>query len=333
MKRTEHFNKITAILLTAVLCAGLLAGCGVQDAGTDAGQSEFVDAVSVEEIIIEDEAVALSESPAAEPEVAECEASGTAVKETADAVIDYSNTEDGYIMVKYLKKTDKKIKAQVKGPETTYTYNLKAKKWTVLPLSDGNGKYQVSVFQNTSGSKYAAKASAAFDVQLEDEFAPFIRPNQYVNYADAENTIAKAASLCKKAKTGLAKVEKVYNYVVKNFTYDKEKAKTVKSGYLPDLDKVLKTKKGICFDYAAVMAGMLRSQEVPTKLVVGYAGEAYHAWISVYVEGEGWIDGVIYFDGESWQRMDPTFASSASKSKSIMKYIGDGSNYTAKYFY
>ena len=97
--------------------------------------------------------------------------------------------------------------------------------------------------------------------------------------------------------------------------------------------RYLKEKTGICFDYAALMAGMLRSQGVPCQLVVGYAGKAYHAWINVWSEEKGWIDGVIYFDGESWQRMDPTFASSADRSDSIMKYIGDGKNYTVKYLY
>ena len=170
-------------------------------------------------------------------------------------------------------------------------------------------------------------------MELEDEFAPYIRPNQYVNYADAPKTMAKAKSLTKKKKSALKKVGAIYDYVVENVSYDRKKAKTVESGYLPDLDSVLKKKKGICFDYAALMTGMLRSQGVPCKLVIGYAGTAYHAWISVWVDGKGWIDNVIYFDGTQWKRMDPTFASGGNKSKSIMKYIGDGKNYTAKYFY
>ncbi len=78
---------------------------------------------------------------------------------------------------------------------------------------------------------------------------------------------------------------------------------------------------------------MLRSQDIPTKLVVGYSGNLYHAWISVYLEGQGWVDDVIYFDGTSWKLMDPTFASSSGQSKEIMQYIGDGSNYRAKYSY
>ena len=81
------------------------------------------------------------------------------------------------------------------------------------------------------------------------------------------------------------------------------------------------------------MTGMLRSQGVPTKLVVGYAGSVYHAWINVWSAEEGWIDGVIFFDGTSWKRMDPTFASSGNSSSDIMDYIGNGANYVAKYFY
>ncbi len=143
--------------------------------------------------------------------------------------------------------------------------------------------------------------------------------------------------LCRRRRNWLGdplqKVEKIYDYVVANLTYDKAKASSVQSGYLPVLDSVLASKKGICFDYAALMTGMLRSQGVPCKLVVGYAGTVYHAWINVWTEETGWIDGVIYFDGTAWQRMDPTFASSGGGSDAIMQYIGDGKNYTQKYVY
>jgi transglutaminase/protease-like cytokinesis protein 3 len=127
-------------------------------------------------------------------------------------------------------------------------------------------------------------------------------------------------------------VAAVYDYVVTNLTYDDERAATVKSGYLPVLDEVLREKKGICFDYAALMTAMLRSQEVPCKLVVGYAGDIYHAWISVWTEENGWIDSAIFFDGHIWKRMDPTFASSDRRSEEIMDFIEHGT-YTVKYLY
>ena len=81
------------------------------------------------------------------------------------------------------------------------------------------------------------------------------------------------------------------------------------------------------------MTGMLRSLGIPCKLVVGYAGDVYHAWISVWSEETGWVDGAVFFDGTTWQRMDPTFASTSGKDPTIMEYIGNGSNYTTKYIY
>ena len=203
----------------------------------------------------------------------------------------------------------------------------------MFPLSDGDGSYKITVYENVSGTKYAVVLSVTESVALTDEFAPFLRPNQYVDYHAGSETVAFAAELTDGISDPLKKVEAVYDYVVKNLTYDKQKAATVKSGYLPVLDDVLKEKKGICFDYASLMTGMLRSQGVPCKLVVGYAGSAYHAWINVWTEESGWVDGVVFFDGQAWQRMDPTFASSGKQSAAIMKYIGDGSHYTAKYLY
>ena len=315
----------------------LLAGCGPAPSHRTEDLSStdvsYVDAVAIEQADLEDEMIALSDAPAALPTMLTPSAPGMLEKRNNKAVIDYSNTQDGYVMVQYTASTDKRLKAQVKGPTTTYTYTLTAGQWATFPLSDGNGTYQFVVYENIEGTKYACVLSQSHAVTLTDEFAPFLRPNQYVDYAPAVNTVAKAEELTRDITEPLKKVEAVYNFVVDSLTYDKQLAATVQSGYLPVLDTVLDKKSGICFDYAALMTGMLRSQGVPCKLVVGYAGSAYHAWISVWSDETGWVDGVIYFDGASWKRMDPTFASSGKQSEFIMSYIGDGSNYAPKYFY
>lgn len=266
--------------------------------------------------------------------VIRAKASGKAVNENCQMIIDYSNISNGYVMVKYKKATKVKLKAQVACPTgITYTYNLTAKKWATFPLSEGDGTYKVTVFTNVSGNSYSMVGSQSFQVKMKDALAPFMMANQFVDYSSNTKCVKKATSLCKKTSTEMKKVKKIYDWTISTFKYDKAKAKKVKSGYLPNLDSVYKTKKGICFDYAATMTAMLRSQGVPTKLVIGYAGSAYHAWISVYSEKDGWLDNVIYFDGEKWNLMDPTFASSSNSSPSIMKYIGNGSNYRAKYAY
>jgi len=261
------------------------------------------------------------------------QAPGIRERRSDAAVIDYSNTAEGYVMAQYTVATDTRLKVIVAGPNTNYTYNLTPQQWTVFPLSEGSGSYTVTVYINVSGTKYATVLSASFTASLNDEFTTFLYPNQYVDYAAAPQTVAKAAQLTRGISDPLEKVAAVYDYVVDTLTYDKAKAASVQKGYLPVLDEVLAKKTGICFDYAALMTGMLRSQGVPCKLVVGYAGSAYHAWISVWTAESGWIDGTIFFDGSSWHRMDPTFASSSNRSDSIMEYIGNGANYSAKYLY
>lgn len=333
MKLSRTFRGIVL-----ALCMVLLVGCAQTEvtAEPDAetgSAAVYVDETIMEAVDLEDEAVALAEAPAPLPAILETVASGEKEKRSDKAVIDYSNTADGYVMAQYTAQTTKRLKVQVKGPVTTYTYNLPQGQWTAFPLSDGNGSYQVTIYENVTGTKYAMVLSVTQTVTLADEFAPFLRPNQYVDYTAASAAVAKAAELTKDMTDPLEKVEAVYDFVVKSLTYDKEKAAAVKTGYLPVLDEVLKAKKGICFDYASLMTGMLRSQGVPCKLVVGYAGTAYHAWLNVWTEESGWVDGVIYFDGQAWQRMDPTFASSGKQSASIMAYIGDGSHYTVKYLY
>lgn len=77
--------------------------------------------------------------------------------------------------------------------------------------------------------------------------------------------------------------------MIEHITYDDVLAETVQADYLPVNDKTLEAGKGICFDYASLMAALLRSQNIPTKLEVGYSGDAYHAWISVYLKEKGWV--------------------------------------------
>jgi len=269
------------------------------------------------------------------PVVRSTAALGKNVLGNSYAEVDASAVSEGYICVRSLAGGSQRIKVLVsKGSGNTYQYNLNTDgNYEVFPLSEGDGTYSVGVYQNVSGTSYAQLFATDIQVDLNSSFAPFLRPNQYVNYSAGSNTVAKGQQLAKSASSDLAVVQNVYNYVVKNISYDYGKASSVTSGYLPRVDHILSCGQGICFDYAAVMATMLRTQNIPTKLVVGYSGKIYHAWISTYITDVGWVNGIIYFDGANWKRMDPTFASSEQQSDRIMKYIENSSNYNPMYFY
>ncbi|MEY8339045.1 transglutaminase-like domain-containing protein [Lachnospiraceae bacterium 62-35] len=261
-------------------------------------------------------------------------APGTTTYGNDKVTIDASNISQGYVMIKY-NGSGGKIKVQIsKSGGETYTYDLNARSaYEVFPFSEGNGSYMVKVFENVSGNQYMQAASSSVNVSLADQFLPFLYPNQYVNFSDSSQAVGIARNLAASAPAQLDIVKNIYNYVTDNLTYDTAKASSVQSGYLPNIDQILAVKKGICFDYAALMTAMLRSQNIPTKLIVGYTGSIYHAWVSVYLDNMGWVDNVIYFDGHDWKLMDPTFASSGGKSQEIMNYIGNASNYKAKYSY
>lgn len=254
-------------------------------------------------------------------------ATGTTTYGNEKATIDASNTDQGYIMIKY-RGSNGKIKIQI-TKSVTYTYNLNARDaYEVFPLTEGNGSYSVKVFENISGNQYAQVCSQTINVNLANEYTPFLYPNQYVNFNQNSNAVAVSNQVVAGAADAMGVVTSVYNFVVDNLTYDTVKAATVQSGYLPNVDSTLATRNGICFDYASLMTAMLRAQDIPTKLVIGYTGQLYHAWISVYLPSQGWIDNIIYFDGQNWSLMDPTFASSGGRS-----HGGGDASYKAKYAY
>lgn len=222
------------------------------------------------------------------PKVLTPSADGVTVYQNDFASIDASNTSQGYVMVKY-NGTNEKVKLRITCPDQScYTYLISDRgAYDTFPLTAGNGSYALQVLENVAGDTYTVSLAQSINVNIEDEFLPFLYPNQYVNFHTDSKAVSKGSDLAKDTYSDLDVVQNIYNYVIKNISYDTEKAQNVSYGYVPDIDDTLSSKKGICFDYAALMASMLRSQNIPTKLEVGYSGDAYHAWISTYIDDKG----------------------------------------------
>ncbi len=243
--------------------------------------------------------------------------------------IDFSNRNEGYVLANYF-GNNPKVKIQIIGPDSiTYNYDL-PKHVTCYPLSAGNGNYKISIYENIGGTKYSLALSKNISVTLNNDLLPFLYPNQFVDFNSSSICISVGQQLASNAKNDLNVVEKAYNYVITNFKYDYDKARNLKAGYLPNIDTTMQTKTGICFDYASVIASMLRSQRIPTRLEIGYAGTEYHAWISVYIKDIGWINGIIQFTGDTWTMMDPTFAST---SKNPIKFVPTKDKYKISFIY
>lgn len=258
--------------------------------------------------------------------------SGENIQGNSYAKVDMSETAQGYVGVKYLGSSSK-VKLQIKCSGQTYTYDIdKIDEYMIFPFSCGDGTYSIEVYENVSGNQYAMVYACSTNVTLEDENLPFLYPNTYVYYSSENDAVVSLTGRVTSGdETQLEIVEDVYDYAVKEIDFDYDMVASVSSGYVPDLEEVIDSGKGICFDYASLMTAMLRISNIPTKLVIGYRGNDYHAWISVYISDIGWVDNVIEFDGKDWTLMDPATVSSGGSAAA--DYVEHEDSYHALYFY
>lgn len=244
--------------------------------------------------------------------------------------LDLSAVSEGYVAVSA--ESESRLKFQVLMGEDTYNYDLPSDGTpAIFPLTCGNGEYRFRVMENIEESKYAEMYSASCDVTMPDEFQPYLRPSEYVPYSESSACVRKAAELASRATDALDVVAQVYDYVCESVAYDTEKASGVQSGYLPDPDETMRSGRGICFDYAALAAAMLRSQGIPAKMIFGYVSpdDLYHAWNMFYTEESGWVTVSYEVRDDTWNRLDLTFSANGADAD----FIGDGGNYADIYTY
>jgi len=232
------------------------------------------------------------------------EASGTVVYTGAGVTIDASHTDQGYVMIR-CEPSEKRLKARIATSAQTYYYDLPGgEAYSVFPLQMGDGAYTVRVMEQVENDLYAVRYGVELQVVLASETVPFSYPNQYVWYDANTKTVQKARELAN-GLTDQAEIADVfYHYVVKHMTYDIQKAETVQKGYLPNVDEALVSGTGICFDYAVLLAVMLRTEGIPTRMLIGTVTpeNLYHAWNSVFLDGK-------------WVWMDPTLDGTGHKEK------------------
>ena len=233
------------------------------------------------------------------------QASGTIVHEGAGVTIDASHTDQGYVMIR-CEPSEKKLKARIGTDLQTYYYDLPGGEgYSVFPLQMGDGVYAVRVMEQVESDLYGIRFGVELDVKLSQETLPFLYPNQYVWYDASTETVKKARELASGIVGDEQITELFYDYVVEHMTYDVQKANTVGSGYLPNVDASLESGSGICFDYAALLAAMLRAEGIPTRMLIGTVmpENLYHAWNSVYLNGKWvWMDPTL--DGMDHRESD-----------------------------
>ena len=112
----------------------------------------------------------------------------------------------------------------------------------------------------------------------------FVRPSPALEKFMAAHDIALGEDPLVSARELCAKLHDVFEYIPGHTRVDSP------------IEEILETGRGVCQDYAHVMASIMRGWGVPCRYVSGYlgpeaAGEATgesHAWVECWFPGVGW---------------------------------------------
>jgi hypothetical protein len=168
--------------------------------------------------------------------------------------------------------------------------------------------------------------------QDSKEARDFLYPEHDIQCDDAE-IVARAREITTGIKSDYEKTKAIHDWMATNIYYDWDAY--LSSSYVCGSVDVLRDKKGVCQGYANLAAALLRSLNIPCRVVSGYglgvstsgAWSIYnidngtnHAWNEVYVSGRWiimdvtWDSDLVYRDGQfnynkgqrGWRYFDPT---------------------------
>jgi protein-glutamine gamma-glutamyltransferase len=122
-----------------------------------------------------------------------------------------------------------------------------------------------------------------------------------------DRTRALAEEITQGLETPYDKVIAVRDYLMANFPYD-----YFPPPQAPETDAVdqflFVDKRGICEHFVSAMVVMLRSLNIPARLVAGYGSGDYNPFTNYYEvranDAHAWVE--VYFPGRGWVPFDPT---------------------------
>lgn len=210
----------------------------------------------------------------------------------------------------------KHMRIMVEKGNDKYYYSLNNNKEN-LPIQLGDGSYTVKILQNTSGNKYKVMDKSTLTVKGSNSLDVYLTSAQPVYWEGKSKLQSLTKSLTQNLKTDKEKVDAFYSYIVNNIKYDSNKINNISTDYVPQLEETIDSKLGICYDYAALFAGMLRSEGIHTKLVKGYKSDMkeYHAWNEVLIDG-------------NWVTIDTTYDAALNNLKNKPSMYKNSNEYT-----
>ncbi len=154
-------------------------------------------------------------------------------------------------------------------------------------------EFTVKIKKNVTVQKYNLPQK---DYNMEyDVDNIYLKPSQKIE-SDNPLIISKANEITYNIQGDYNKAKAIFEYVNLNLTYDTSSQFRNKGAL-----SALKTKRGVCEEYATLFVAFCRASNIPARAITGFMAEGmevgdevlsnsiYHAWAEVYLQGYGWI--------------------------------------------
>lgn len=187
-------------------------------------------------------------------------------------------------------------------PKVWFCVRGPAKQVVTYPVEVKDGKFSLEIWLRFGTGTYtfwAGDNPNSFDGEIRfelensyEEDITYLAPSAYIDSTNPE-IIKLIGFLLKPSMTEQEKIKSIYDWVIENISYDNQ-AYLKGRNVLNRASEVLKTKSGLCRDYAFLIAALARAARLQARVVYGSTEEngnwtpVQHAWNEVCVDGE-WI--------------------------------------------
>ncbi len=271
--------------------ADVQIGTSTQEAVGPTFETPIISATTTSQVVTATPTVAptLTPAPTEEPKATAVPIPEPPESKNGDPKIYTDSNMNGYIYVSY--ESSKRVKVMMNNGDQQEVYDLIGDgKYHRFTLHLGDGRYKIRLVENTTGNSYRVIDTVEFDCTLINQNFPYLVPNPFVVYDNDSEVIQFGLELTRDAYTNEEKAHAIYDWIVRNISYDFSVVGKLEVGYVPDPQITYDTRMGICSDFAVLFASMCRSQGIPCKVVLGYyvKSEYYHAWNEVLI-GDRWV--------------------------------------------
>lgn len=200
------------------------------------------------------------------------------------AHVDFGTADQGYITINVTMDVTKKSRAVLTSNSGETTFELPATHESVLPLTNGSGKYSVTVYNQDDTNEYQQVLSTDFSADISDETAPYLQANAYVYYEYGDDVQFIAEELALNTNSDLETANAFADYVTSELAFE--------PGLIsdqPEINEALNNKTASNVDATAVFTAMCRTQNIPCQMHLGvFNNNQSRAWAEVCLDGN-WV--------------------------------------------